>query len=64
MTEDTRLLTTDEASRYLGVRSRLLVQWLYERKGPVFHRLGSRLVRYDTAELAAWLEGQRVAPGA
>lgn len=64
MPEDTRLLTTDEASRYLGLRSQLLVQWRYEHKGPAFHRLGGRLVRYDIAELDAWLEDQRVAPGA
>ena len=62
MPEDTRLLTTDEASRYLGLRSQLLVQWRYERKGPAFHRLGGRLVRYDIAELDTWLEDQRVAP--
>ena len=63
MTEDARLLTTDEASRYLGLRSQLMIQWRYEGKGPVFHRLG-RLVRYDVAELAAWIEEQRVLPGA
>ena len=62
MTQDTHLLTTDEASRYLGVRSQLLVQWRYERKGPAFHRLGSRLVRYDVSELNTWLEDHRVAP--
>ena len=58
-----RLLTTDEASRYLGLRSQLLVQWRYDRKGPPFHRLG-RLVRYDVILLDAWLEEQKVAPGA
>jgi excisionase family DNA binding protein len=63
VTEDTRLLTTDEASRYLGLRSQLLVQWRYDGKGPAFHRLG-RLVRYDVFELDAWLEDQKVAPSA
>lgn len=64
MTDTTRLLTTDEASRYLGLRSQLLVQWRYDKKGPPFHRLGDRLVRYATDDLDTWLEGQKVAPGA
>jgi len=58
-----RLLSTSEAARYLGVREQLLVTWRYENRGPAFHRLG-RLVRYSTDELAAWVEEQRVAPGA
>jgi predicted DNA-binding transcriptional regulator AlpA len=29
-----------------------------------FHRLGGRLVRYATDDLDAWLEDQKVAPGA
>ena len=62
MTTDTgTLLTTSETAERLGIRSELLAQWRYQNTGPPFHRLG-RLVRYDPAQLAAWVEEQKVAP--
>ena len=62
MTSETgTLLTTSETAERLGIRSALLAQWRYQKTGPPFHRLG-RLVRYDPAQLAAWVEERKVAP--
>ena len=63
-TDKAGLLNTQEAAQYLGVREQLLVAWRYESRGPAFHRLGGRLVRYSADDLNAWLEDQKIAPSA
>ncbi len=55
MSETPRALSTDEAATYLGISPRTLEDWRYRGGGPVFHKVGRRLVRYLTASLEAYL---------
>jgi excisionase family DNA binding protein len=49
-------LTTREAASYLGVSPRTLEDWRFRGGGPVFRKIGRRIVRYQRADLDAFLE--------
>lgn len=49
------LLDTEAAAEYLGVRPQTLANWRYLGRGPRYYRVVS-LVKYDRADLDAWLE--------
>jgi len=51
------LMTPLDVSRYLGVPPGTLANWRYLGRGPAFLRVG-RHVRYRTADVTAWVEGQ------
>ena len=55
------LLTTKEAAEHVGLSVSTLNQYRVTGRGPKYIRLGgSRLVRYDRAQLEAWaLSDQR-----
>ena len=55
------LLTRQEAVDYLGLAKQYLDVLASKRKGPAFYKLASRAVRYDPADLRAWLSEDRVA---
>lgn len=58
------LLTTDQAAACLGTTKRTLESWRYEGGGPVFVKLGGRLVRYRPSDLEAFVEaGEQVNTG-
>lgn len=59
------LLTTEQASAYLGTTKRTLEAWRYEKSnGPAFVKLGGRLVRYKPSDLEAFIaSGERVNTG-
>ncbi|MEO0644490.1 MAG: helix-turn-helix domain-containing protein [Pseudomonadota bacterium] len=58
------LLTTDQAAACLGTTKRTLEAWRYEGGGPVFVKLGGRLVRYKPRDLEAFVEaGKRANTG-
>lgn len=51
-------VSTDEAARILGVSRQTLCNWRWRGdEGPRFHKIGSRMVRYHRAELAAFAAG-------
>jgi len=50
------LKTTEEAAAYLGTTKRTLEAWRYEGGGPVFVKLGGRLVRYRPSDLEKFVE--------
>ncbi|TDC22084.1 DNA-binding protein [Micromonospora sp. 15K316] len=52
-----RLWTVQEVSAFLGVPVGTLYQWRYRRTGPRAARVGRHL-RYDPADLRAWLDQQ------
>ena len=55
-----RLLTTSEAADHLGTSRRTLEDWRLRGGGPVYRKLGKRMVRYDPADLAVFIaEGAR-----
>lgn len=53
-------LNTDEAAKYLGnnISPRSMEAWRVRGGGPVFMRLGKRVV-YDTRDLDAWMASRR-----
>jgi excisionase family DNA binding protein len=54
-----KLLTMDELAERLGVTRRHVRRLVAERRVP-FLRVG-RFIRFDPAEIAAWLHSSRVA---
>jgi excisionase family DNA binding protein len=52
------LLSIDELAEHLGVTVRHVRRLIAERRIP-FLRVG-RLIRFDPAEVTAWLDGRRV----
>lgn len=62
-TQTRTLLPTPEAAKYVNRPERTLSQWRYLGKGPVYLRLEGA-IRYDVADLDAWLDSGRVDPKA
>lgn len=56
------LLTEREAAEFLAVSPATLNAWRTRRQGPRYIKLG-RAVRYQQADLAAWLESRTIDPG-
>lgn len=50
-----RYLRTPEAARYLGLSSRTLEKHRTYGTGPVYHKLGGRIV-YDPEDLKTWAD--------
>ena len=50
------LLTEQKAAATLNCAIRTLRNWRALRKGPRFHKIGARLVRYRRADLLAFIE--------
>ena len=59
--EPARLLTVQEAARLLAVSVSTLYGWVWQRRIP-FIKVG-RAVRFDLADLEAFIEQNRVRPG-
>lgn len=55
-----RWLDPDEAAAYLGVTRRWLERRREERNGPRFHKPTSMVIRYDLADLDAYMTEQAV----
>jgi predicted DNA-binding transcriptional regulator AlpA len=51
------LWTIERTSQYLGVPVGTLYQWRHRRTGPRASKIGRHL-RYDPAEVYAWVKGQ------
>ncbi|QSB14047.1 helix-turn-helix domain-containing protein [Natronosporangium hydrolyticum] len=51
------LWTVEDVATYLGVPVATLYQWRYRRTGPRARRIGRHL-RYDPADIRAWLDQQ------
>lgn len=58
--ETSSLLREDATAQYLTVAVPTLRKWRTQGGGPVFLKLG-RAVRYDVADLDAWLTARRCA---
>lgn len=58
------LLTTAQAAKTLGLAAQTLAGWrsTNDPAGPPYVRIG-RLIRYDAAVLAEWLQARTVYPG-
>ena len=58
MTEKTLdpLWDQTQAAIFLGLKPNTLATWRLRRCGPPYRKMGARLVRYDRAELLAWVQ--------
>ncbi|MEX5634152.1 helix-turn-helix domain-containing protein [Parafrankia sp. FMc2] len=54
----TRLWTASDLARYLGVPVNTIYKWRSTGDGPPAYRVG-RYLRFDSAQVADWLEKQR-----
>lgn len=61
MTTDS-LVTIDDVAAFLRIDKGTLYQWRSRRKGPRAFKVGRHL-RYDMAEVRAWLETQGAGHG-
>lgn len=59
----TTLLSTEDAAKRLSVSAACLIAWRSKGVGPQIVRLG-RLVRYDVADLDAFVRSSRQTPAA
>lgn len=50
------LVDEREAAAILGAQVQTLRNWRWNGKGPRFHKVGERLVRYHRADLAAFVQ--------
>ena len=61
MLPTTGLLTTAEAAQRLGTSHRTMEDWRLRGGGPIYRKIGRRLVRYLQADLEAFIrEGARI----
>ena len=51
-------LSSPEAAQYLGISPNTLPKWRVFGGGPVYRKLGRRVV-YDTRDLDKWLDAHR-----
>lgn len=51
-------MSEETAARYLDTSQNTLNAWRARGKGPAFKRIGQRMVRYQKAELDAFMEAQ------
>jgi predicted DNA-binding transcriptional regulator AlpA len=59
-----RLLCGKEVARRLAISEVTLADWRRLRKGPVWVRLGGRIVRYRELDVEMWLIEQESHPAA
>lgn len=57
------LLNETEAAAFLGVKRPTMANWRWKKTGPIWVKIGSKLVRYRRADLLSFVEagGERVA---
>jgi len=56
---DSKLLTASDVAALTGLSEETLAQWRSQRRGIPYLKVG-RAVRYDAADVQAYLEGCRV----
>jgi excisionase family DNA binding protein len=54
------ILTPKQAAEHLSIPAGTLAQWRSQGRGPKYHKLGGRLVRYRLEDLEAYLAEQRL----
>jgi len=59
-----KLLEDVEVARVLRIEPETLRAWRRQGRGPVFVELGSKLIRYRTEDVRAWIAAHRRGDGA
>lgn len=57
--KDRKLLSPEDVSELIGIPETTLAQWRYRKQGMPYLRIG-RLVRYDEADVDAYLQRCRI----
>ena len=57
------LAMPDEVAAHLKRPPKTLAEWRSQGRGPRYFKLENGQVRYDWADVRAWLKGQAVAAG-
>jgi len=60
MQEIPTTLNEKQLCEVLGISPKTAQAWRHTGRGPSWHRLGSRLVRYRAEDVTAFLEGGRI----
>lgn len=55
------LIASEDVARELGLKRQTLAAWRTIGRGPLFYKVGRR-VMYSKADIMKWLEGQRREP--
>jgi excisionase family DNA binding protein len=58
--ENRSLLTPKQVAELLGLPEGTLAQWRSQRRGPLYIKLGGRLVRYRASDVEEWVARQTV----
>jgi len=53
------LVSSAEAARMLGVKPQTLANWRQKGKGPALVRVSANRVKYDPADVQAWIESKK-----
>lgn len=56
-----RLITEQEAAKFVGYSVRALQNWRVRGGGPAFIKVSSRSVRYCRKDLISWRDSKRIA---
>jgi len=52
------LMTEVDVARFMDISVRTLQQWRSRGRGPPWHKLGPKTVRYIRSELISWIESK------
>lgn len=59
---DLKLLTTDEAAKYLGLSAQILTRWRCKNEFDLPYIKMGGTVRYAQTDLEKWIEKKRIVP--
>lgn len=51
-------ISSTQAAQRLGIKPKTLAKWRMEGRGPVYHKMSSRFVRYAADEVDRWIQEQ------
>ncbi len=60
--ENFTFVSDTKAAEILGLKAQTLRNWRYLRRGPVYHKIGGRAVRYAIKDLEQFKEKHRIDP--
>jgi len=60
MKEIPKTLNEKQMCEVLGISPKTAQAWRHTGRGPAWHRLGKRLVRYRAEDVTAFLDGGRI----
>lgn len=56
------LMSVEELAEYLGENKRTIYRYIQSGEGPRYIRLTAKNIKFDKADVDAWLESKKVGP--